>query len=327
MARQVSTARNDQRAHSRPSAPGVATGQASVPARAARAHAAARERNSVLGPMYVAPAFVLYSLFVLVPFGYALYLSFYSWSGAGSQTYVGLHNYAKVFTQPQLTESFVHAAVLLVFFSVIPIALGLLLTGLMTNVRIRGLTLYRTVLFLPQVLSLVALAVVWEWILGYDGPLNAILRGVDLGSLAQDWLGSFTWALPAVGIMGSWVGYGFAMVLFMAGAEKIPITLYNAASIDGAGRIRQFLTVTLPGLRNEITVVAVLTITSTLTSFDIIYVMTDGGPGTSTVLPAFQVFTFAFNDYEVGTAAATGVVLAILVFVIAVIIMRFRRSD
>lgn len=312
MAQQVSTVRNDQRARSRPSALGVNTGRA---------------RGSILGAAYVAPAFVLYSLFVLVPFGYALYLSFYSWSGAGPRTYVGLHNYVEVFTQPQLAESFVHAAVLLVFFSAIPIALGLLLTGLMTNVRIRGLTLFRTVLFLPQVLSLVALAVVWEWILGYDGPLNSVLRGTGLGSLAQNWLGSFTWALPAVGIMGSWIGYGFAMVLFMAGVEKIPVSLYNAASIDGAGRIRQFLSVTLPGLRNEITVVAVLTITGTLTSFDIIYVMTDGGPGTSTVLPAFEVFTFAFNDYEVGTAAATGVVLALLVFAIAVIIMRFRRSD
>ena len=173
----------------------------------------------------------------------------------------------------------------------------------------------------------VAIAVVWEWVLGPNGPVNGFLRDIGAGALAQPWLGSFAWALPAVGVIGSWIGYGFAMVLFMSGVEKIPTSLYDAARVDGAGPLREFFTVTLPGLRNEVTVMSVLAVTGALTSFDIIYVLTGGGPGTQTVVPAYQLYTLAFSDFRVGTAAAMGVVLGTIVFILAVVILRLGRGD
>ncbi|MDA8263968.1 MAG: sugar ABC transporter permease [Actinomycetota bacterium] len=260
-----------------------------------------------------------------MPFTYAVYVSFFNWSGAGPLTFAGWSNYTQIVENPQLLSAFYHAGILIAFFAVLPIVIALLLVALMTRVAIRGLTFYRTILFLPQVIPLVAVAVVWEWVLGESGPVNAILRAVGAGSIAQAWLGSFTWALPAVGIIGTWIGYGFAMVIFMAGVEKIPQSLYDAARVDGAGPVREFFSVTLPGLRNEILVVAVITITSALTTFDIVYIITLGGPGTSTVLPAYSAFTLAFTNFQVGAAAAMGVALAVIVFIVALGIMALGR--
>jgi raffinose/stachyose/melibiose transport system permease protein len=268
----------------------------------------------------------VYTVFVLAPFCYALYLSFFNWGGVGPMTFAGFSNYTALWEQPGISVSFLHAAILIAFFAALPILIALLLTALMSREPIRGLTFYRTVLFLPQVVALVAIAVVWDWILAPAGPVNTVLRDIGLGFLAQDWLGSFTWALPAVGIIGSWVGYGFAMVVFMAGVEKIPQSLYDAARVDGAGAVREFFAVTLPSLRNELTVVLVLTVTGSFTTFDIVYILTSGGPGTSTVVPAYSVFDLAFTDYRVGAAAAAGVVLALIVFVLAVVIMHLNRT-
>ncbi|MDA8359831.1 MAG: sugar ABC transporter permease [Actinomycetota bacterium] len=280
-----------------------------------------------VGYAYIAPALSILSAFLLVPLGYAIYVSFFNWSGAGPLTFAGLSNYIEIVKNPQLLSAFYHSAILILFFAVLPIALALLLVALMTRVAIRGLTVYRTVLFLPQVIPLVAVAVVWEWVLGENGPVNSILRDVGASSLAQAWLGSFTWALPAIGIIGTWIGYGFAMVIFMAGVEKIPQSLYDAARVDGAGPVREFFAVTLPGLRNELLVVAVITVTSALTTFDIVYIITLGGPGTSTIVPAYSAFTLAFTDFQIGAAAAMGVVLGVIVFLVAIGILALDRRS
>ena len=292
-------------------------------------HRPARRRRReprLVGFAFVSPALALYALFVIVPFVYALYLSLFSWDGVGPRRYIGFANYKAIWDETELLSSFVHATVLIAFFALLPIAVALLLTAVMIRSRVRGLTTFRTLLFLPQVMAPVAIAVVWEWILGTNGPLNGLLSGVGAGGLARPWLGSFTWALPAVGVIGSWIGYGFAMVLFMSGVEKIPTSLYDAARVDGAGAVHEFFAVTLPGLRNEVTVMSVLAVTGALTSFDVIYVITSGGPGTSTQVPAYQLYTLAFTDFRVGTAAAMGVVLGLLVFAVALLILRLGRE-
>ena len=286
-----------------------------------------RREPRLVGLVYISPAMSLYALFVIVPFLLALYLSLFNWDGVTSLTFAGFTNYEAIWKEPELLAAFAHAAILIIFFAFLPIAIALLLTAVMTRAPIRGLTSYRAVLFLPQVMAPVAIAVVWEWVLGPNGPVNGFLRDIGAGALAQPWLGSFAWALPAVGVIGSWIGYGFAMVLFMSGVEKIPTSLYDAARVDGAGPLREFFTVTLPGLRNEVTVMSVLAVTGALTSFDIIYVLTGGGPGTQTVVPAYQLYTLAFSDFRVGTAAAMGVVLGTIVFILAVVILRLGRGD
>ena len=217
-----------------------------------------------VGYLYVLPGLLIYAAFVLVPFGHTFWISFHAWDGITPSRWVGLDNYRQVFTDPQVRETFGHALVLVVFYAVLPLIIGLALAALLSRMRIRGISAFRAILFLPQVVALVAVGVVWRWILAPDGPLNEGLRAIGLGSLARPWLGDFTWALPSVGLVGTWVTFGLTMVLLVAGVQKIPTSLYDAARVDGAGPFREFLVITLPGLRNEIVVCLVLTTTTAL---------------------------------------------------------------
>ncbi len=280
-----------------------------------------------IGYLYIVPGLLIYAAFVLVPFGHTFWISFHAWDGITPSRWVGLDNYRQVFTDPQVRETFKHALVLVGFYALLPLIVGLLLAALLSRMRVRGITGFRAILFLPQVVALVAVGVVWRWILAPDGPLNEGLRAIGLGSLARPWLGDFTWALPSVGLVGTWVTFGLAMVLLVAGVQKIPTSLYDAARVDGAGPLREFFVVTLPGLRNEIVVVLVLTTTTALRSFDLVYVMTGGGPGTSTSVPSYRLYTAAFQTGEAGLGAAIGIVLAIAIFAVAFGITRLGERE
>ncbi|ASQ98661.1 sugar ABC transporter permease [Streptomyces sp. 11-1-2] len=275
-----------------------------------------------IGYVYILPALIVYAAFLLYPFGQAVWLSFVHWDGLTVATPAGFDNYRALFSDASLRAPFLHALLLLVFYAALPVAIGLLLAALMSRVRIRGMTFFRTVLFLPQVLALIVVGVAWRSILAPDGLLNDALRTVGLGGLARPWLGDYTWALPAVGIVGTWVGTGLCMVLFLAGAQRIPRELYEAARMDGAGPLREFLTVTLPGLRPQIAVALTLTIVAGLRNFDLIYITTSGGPGNATSVPAYEVYHRAFETNQVGSAAAVGVALTVLIFVLTVTVSR-----
>ncbi|MBI0293498.1 sugar ABC transporter permease [Streptomyces sp. PRKS01-29] len=275
-----------------------------------------------IGYLYILPALIVYAVFLLYPFGQSVWLSFVHWDGLTVATPAGFDNYRALFTDPSLRAPFLHALLLLVFYAALPVAIGLLLAAVMSRARVRGMTFFRTVLFLPQVLALIVVGVAWRSILAPDGLLNDALRAVGLGGLTRPWLGDYTWALPAVGVVGTWVGTGLCMVLFLAGAQRIPRELYEAARMDGAGPLREFLTVTLPGLRPQIAVALTLTIVAGLRNFDLIYITTSGGPGNATSVPAYEVYHRAFETNEVGSAAAVGVALTVLIFVLTVTVSR-----
>ena len=262
-----------------------------------------------------------------MPLGHSFWISLFDWDGQTLATWVGVGNYVDIVRDEELRASFGHALTLIFFYAVVPIALALVLTAPMSRARVRGLTFFRTALFLPQVIAMVTVAVVWRWIYSSDGPINTVLGWVGLGSVARGWLGDFTWALPAVGVIGTWVEIGLAMVLFMAGVQKIPRELYEAARIDGAGPVREFFAVTLPGLRRELAVALTLTITAALRNFDLIYMTTGGGPGDATSVPAYEVYNRAFGPTnEVGLACAIGVIIAVMIFAITAVVTRVAEG-
>jgi raffinose/stachyose/melibiose transport system permease protein len=278
----------------------------------------------LVGYLYLLPAFAVFATFVLYPLYRAIYISLYDWDGLTVGTWTGLENYKEVFTDPELRSAFAHAIVLLLFYAVLPVLIGLLLAGLMARARVRGLALFRTILFLPQVIAMVVVAVMWKMIYDPDnGALNRFL-GV-FGIEGKSWLGDFDLALPSIGLIGTWVYYGLAMVLLTAGVQKIPTSLYDAARVDGAGAFREFLAVTLPALRGEIAVALTLTTIYALRNFDLVYNTTHGGPGDATTVPAFQVFSRAFESGQVGSAAAVGITLTAIIFVISLAINRFSE--
>jgi raffinose/stachyose/melibiose transport system permease protein len=272
-----------------------------------------------IGYLYIAPAFLLYAAFNLVPLGQGINDSFFHWDGITTGTWAGFDNYTEFFTDAEIRTGYVHVLILMFFYAFMPIVLGLFLAAVLSRIRIRGLTFFRLLLFLPLVITDVVTAVAWNWVYDTNGPLNAVLRAVGLGGLipSAGWLGDFNTALPAVGMFGMWGQFGFCLILFLAGVMKIPASLYEAARVDGANAFHEFFAVTLPGLRYELQVVLVLTVIGTLGTFDEIYVMTAGGPGTATTVPAYLVWRRMFQTGEVGSAAALGIILMVIVFAVA----------
>ncbi|MEU1607605.1 carbohydrate ABC transporter permease [Micromonospora matsumotoense] len=280
------------------------------------------------GWLFVLPAVVMYAAFVLRPLVLTIQYSFYNWNGIGVARWAGLDNYLTVFTDSDLLKIIGNALVLIVFFSFVPVALGLLVASLVRRITTGAFgTVVRTVLFLPQVIPLVAAGIAWSWLLSSNGLINQLLRAVGLGGVARAWLGDFDTALPAVGVIGAWVLLGLCTILLVTGMSKIDPALYEAARLDGAGPIREFFAVTLPSLRQEIGVCLTVTIIAALASFDIVYISTSGGPGLQTTVPGLEIYRLAFSQRQVGLASALAVVLMLLVLLCVLPIQRLTRGD
>ena len=276
--------------------------------------------------LYITPAFVFYILLVLFPLGDTLYTSFTEWNGISEKKWVGLQQYIDNLNNKKITSSIVHSFILIIFYSFLPIVIGLIIAGIMIRVKIYGLTFYRAILFLPQILSMIVVGVSWRWIYAPKGPLNVGLDYFGLENVSRAWLGSFDYALPAVGFIGTWVMFGFAMILFIAGVQKIPTELYDAAKVDGAGAISEFFNVTLPNLRGEIIVALIFTVTLALRNFDLIWITTGGGPGTSTMIPSMFIYKKAFQQGQVGSASSLGIILTLLIFTLVSLILISLRE-
>ncbi|KQR52871.1 sugar ABC transporter permease [Leifsonia sp. Leaf336] len=278
--------------------------------------------------MYVLPAFVVFAVFLGWPFLQTIQYSFYNWDGLSPATWAGFENYLSVFVDPELRGAFAHALVLMVFYAVVPILLALFLTALISRANaLRGMGAYRTILFLPQVIASVVVATIWVSIYSQDGLLNETLRLLGLGDLARVWLGDYSFALPAIGFVGAWLNIGLCLVLFLSGVGNIQPELFEAARLDGAGAAREFFAITLPALRGQIAVALTLTVVSALKTFDLVYVTTGGGPGTSTTVPAFEAYNRAFNTGQVGSAAAVAVALTAVIMVVTALISRIQPKD
>ena len=277
--------------------------------------------------IYILPAFVAYAAFVLLPLGMSVYYSFLRWDGIGAATFTGLSNYVDVLTDDDMLQIIGNAFKLALYFTVIPVGLGLMVAAaIRTQMSGRFGTTARTVLFLPQVIPLVAAGIAWSWMYDSNGLVNQGLRAIGLENWTRGWLGDFTWALPAVGVIGAWVLLGLCTILLVTGIAKIDASLYEAARLDGARPRHEFRFVTLPGLRQEIGVCITVTVIQALSSFDIVYVSTAGGPGIETTVPGLEIYRLAFAHREVGLASALAIVLMVLVLVCVLPIQWFVRE-
>lgn len=285
-----------------------------------------RQLDRYRGLLYVAPAAVVYGMFALWPTLSTLRMSFFTWDGVLPERWAGLTNYLRIFTKPELLASIGHSLILIAFFSIIPVMAGLLMTGLLIGRVRRGMRFFRTVFFLPQVLPLVAVGITWRWLYSERGMINEALTSIGLGGITRAWLGDYDLALIALGLIGTWTMSGLCMMLFLSGAQKIDSSLYEAATLDGAGAIRQFTAVTLPGLRNEVTIATVITTIAALASFDLVFVTTNGGPAGQTNVPGLLVFRLAFNEGNFGGASALAITLSVIVITTVSLIRHVARE-
>lgn len=268
--------------------------------------------------LYVGPTLLFVLLFLIFPLASVVWYSLVSWSGLGKMVFIGLGNFVKLFQDEKFWAAFSTNLVYVLFFSFIPTVFGLLLASLIGRSRIPGDRFFRAVLLMPQVIASVAMGVIFGWIFAPGfGVLNSFLRAIGLERLERPWLGDVILAPIAVGVVGTWLWLGFAVVIFGAGIQKIDEALYDAAKIDGAGSWRQFTAITFPALRAELVVVIVVTLIRAFGSgvFGIVVAITSGGYKTTPL--ALYAYRLAFVESKMGYGSAVVIFLMALIIILS----------
>ncbi|WP_395243916.1 carbohydrate ABC transporter permease [Agromyces sp. MMS24-K17] len=286
-------------------------------------------RTSLIALAFLAPALVILTVFVAWPMLSALRLSFTDASGFGKEEFVGLDNYVRVFTDPDVLQAMGNTAYYAVLFTPTAIIAALLLALLVNHRRLPARGAFRTALFLPFIVSLAVAAFAWSYLLDPQiGLLNHWLRafGIQLGNVLQD----PALAMPTVALVAVWKSFGFYLVIFIAGLQEIPASLYEAARVDGATAWQRFRHITLPMLGNTLAFVMIVALIAALQAFDQIYVMTGGGPYGTTQTVVMEIYTSGFKKLELGFASALSYVLLLITLVLSLVQFRFfsrREKD
>ncbi|MEV0643313.1 sugar ABC transporter permease [Streptomyces sp. NPDC050619] len=265
------------------------------------------------------PALVLFALFALVPMAIVGYLSFTRWDGLGSPAWVGTDNWREALTSDVTRNALWLTAKMMVFSWVVQTPISLLL-GVFVSGKQRYRALLAVFYFVPLLISTAAIAVIFKNLLDPNFGLGAAL---NLPILGQDWLGDPQLAFYAVVFVIAWQFVPFHTLLYQAGARQIPASLYEAASIDGAGRLKQFWHITLPQLRYTIVTSSTLMVVGSLTYFDLVFVLTGGGPGYATRILPLDMYITGFQSNEMGLASAISVVLVLAGLLLSLALLRF----
>jgi multiple sugar transport system permease protein len=276
-------------------------------------------RRAVPGWILVGPVLVAALVFLFIPMGFSAYWSFTEFNGLAPPEWVGLDNYTALIGDHRFRSGLLNTTIFVTLGMGIGPVLGLG-SALLLNRRVRFRAFFRAAFFLPVMTSLVVVGTIWKNLLQEQGVINAVL-GL-FGVPGRAWLGDPSTALPAVTAASIWQGFGFETVVFLAALQAIPRELYEAARVDGASAWRQFRHVTLPGLRHAILFVYVIGIIGSFQVFDQVYVMTQGGPITSTRTIVFDLYD-RFNSLDLGEASAVAYVLLLILGTLSYLQMRF----
>ena len=280
------------------------------------------------GMFFVLPALLLYLVFMVYPFFQSIYLSFTSWNGASPvKEWIGLDNYRALIRDPMLWLSLRHNLIWVIVGTVAPIVIGMGLALLLWQ-RPKGFTLFRTVYFMPQVLSTVVIGIVWNWIYNpIFGILNTGLDAVGLEGVSRGWLGDPDVALYAVLVAAIWATIGFTFVIFLAGLQNVSKDLLEAATIDGANAWQRFWNVTVPQMAGVINIVVAFLLIGGFNVFDIIFVMTGGGPANATEVIATYTYKEAFTQNNIGYASTLSLVMTVISLIASVTFIRLRERQ
>ncbi|WP_244200633.1 carbohydrate ABC transporter permease [Micromonospora arborensis] len=275
-------------------------------------------RNTVAGWSFILPNFLGFAVLTLLPVVVLFYVAFTNWNVFGVAEWTGTANFRRMWDDASFWTALRNTVYYAVFHIPLTLAAALGL-ALLLNRKLRGVRFFRTVAFFPYITSIVAIAVVWNQLFSPEyGPINALLGAVGVDD-PPGWTASSTWSMPAVIIVGTWRYMGYYMLLFLAGLQTIPAQLYEAAETDGASPWQRFVHVTLPGLRTTTFFVTVLLTIESFKVFDLILVMTGGGPGQSTLVLSQYIYQKGFEENQFGYASAVSIVLFAICFGITVI--------
>jgi multiple sugar transport system permease protein len=283
-----------------------------------------RKGDGASGLLFLSPTLIVFSTFILFPVFFSFYLSFQQWNMFSTErTFIGLHNYTRLLQNPEFWQVLKNTLIYTIGTVPLNMVLSLLIANAL-NKKIAGKKFLRTAFFAPVIISPVAAAVIWRWI--YDPNFGLMNYSINfLGIDAINWLNDPTAAMFALIIMGVWKTFGINMVLFSAGLQGIPEHYYEAAEIDGAGRWSKFWHITIPMLAPTTFFILVMSMITSFQVFDIVYVLTSGGPLGSTKVLVFFVYEQAFQFFEMGYASAVSYILFALLFVLTMIQVRYFR--
>jgi multiple sugar transport system permease protein len=287
------------------------------------------KRFNITPYLLILPTYLLFLFFFLLPVFQSFVLSFYKWNGFSlERKFIGFSNYTRLFHDADFWNAAKNTLAYTIGTVPLSILAGLLLAILLSG-NLKGVSLFRSIYFMPTIISMVAISVVWNWIYSPDssGLANAFLK--TLGFSKQSWLSDPKTALPALMIMGVWKNFGYGMVILLAGLKSIPTSLYEAASLDGADRWRQFKNVTFPLLRPTVAFLAIILTIQSFQVFDQVNIMTQGGPVGSTEVIVSYLYKLGFGEFEMGYASAVAYVLFFIIMFITVIQRRLldRKVD
>jgi multiple sugar transport system permease protein len=273
--------------------------------------------------MFIAPNLILFSVFIFFPLVYAAYISVHEWSLIDEPLYIGAENYTRLLTDYQFWQALKNTVIYSLATVPTSLFIGLMLAiGLNRDLFAR--TFLRSVYFLPVVVSSVATAIISAWLFNDNyGVINALLKIVGAKPVA--WLSTTQWALPSIILTTLWTRVGFCMVVYLAALQSISPTFYEAASIDGATRLQQFKHVTWPLLRPTTFLLLILNVIHSFQVFDLIFVMTGGGPGFSTTMIVQYIYQSAFATSEMGYASAMGIVLFLMILLFTLLQWRVNK--
>lgn len=285
-------------------------------------------RRNRAGIFFVLPALLLYLVFMVYPFFQSIYLSFTRWNGANPvKEWIGLDNYRELIRDPMLWLTLRHNLTWVIIGTVAPIVIGMALALLLWR-RPKGFTLFRTVFFMPQVLSTVVIGIVWNWIYNpIFGILNEGLDAVGLEDVSRGWLGDPDFAIYAVLVAAVWATIGFTFVIFLAGLQNVSKDLLEAATIDGANGWQRFWNVTVPQMSGVINIVVAFLLIGGFNVFDIIFVMTGGGPANATEVIATYTYKEAFTQNNIGYASTLSLVMTVISLIASVTFIRLRERQ
>lgn len=284
-----------------------------------------RKGDGLSAFLFLSPTLIVFGAFILFPVIFSFYLSFHQWNMFSTDTdFIGLENYSRLFQDPEFWNVLKNTAIYT--FGTIPLNMVFsLMIAYILNKKIAGKKLLRTLFFAPVIISPVAAAVVWRWL--YDPNFGIFNYFIGLfGVNPINWLNEPTAAMAALIIMGVWKTFGYNMVLFSAGLSGIPDNYYEAALIDGAGWWAKFWHITIPMLAPTTFFILIMSIISSFQVFDIVYVLTSGGPLGSTKVLVFHIYEYAFKFFEMGYASAMSYSLFLILFILTLIQVKYMKS-
>lgn len=272
------------------------------------------------------PALVIFIIFVIMPIGRSFFYGFYSWNGLSAPEYIGFKNFQEILTDRIFWHSFKNNIIVVIasVFGQIPIGL---IIAIILNKKMKSSSFFRTVFFLPMILSTVVVGLLWSTILNSQiGILNAMLNKIGLGRLAMDWLGNPRIAIYTICFVIVWQFFGLYMIIFLAALQNIPSEIFEAANVDGASEWCKLVHITMPMIWDSIMAAVVLCIAGSMRTFDLVFVMTKGGPAQATELMATYMYNKTFEVYKYGYGSAVSLIIFIISFSFIIISRRLMSQ-